>query len=118
MGRIACCTRRQSHMVGWRPGRFTHGFGRDGARFVRRGGSAVRGGLVIDVAGLYPFDLPRTTQRPRPRKDSLLWCVVQGPRVVLLLDRLAQCMPSVNIPSPKCCTFIMQEVITMMHKSH
>lgn len=29
-----------------------------------------QGGLVIDVTGLYPFDLSKTARRPRPRKDN------------------------------------------------
>ncbi|CAL2281341.1 unnamed protein product [Prunus armeniaca] len=66
------------------------------ACFVRHVGLAVRGSLVIDVASLYPFDLPKTAQRPRPMNDSLFRCVVRDPRVVLLLDEWTQCMPNVN----------------------
>ncbi|PQQ07003.1 hypothetical protein Pyn_21782 [Prunus yedoensis var. nudiflora] len=49
-----------------------------GARFMRRDGSAVRRGLVIDVDGLHPFDLPKAARRLRPREwfFRFLCCVV------------------------------------------
>ncbi|PQQ11111.1 hypothetical protein Pyn_08352 [Prunus yedoensis var. nudiflora] len=61
---------RQSHLVGWYPDDLHLAFKGTWARFVRCARSAVEEGLVIDVVGLYPFDLPRIAQRLRPRKDN------------------------------------------------